>query len=1107
MPRRPLSFLTRSLVSFALLFSCISGARAQDLDDVTIRGRVMDQNGAAIPNATVTAILQSRSEERTVQSDEEGRYQIIELDTGAYTVRASSPGFAIEEKRGLLTVAGQNLQLDFTLRPATVTAEALIISETDAPPVDTARTVVGGTLVTEEVESLPNSTRSPLDLIFTLGGVSEEPLSTRSLAEDRASNAGDTPEEAGVFALSGGPAYSNNITIDGLDNNDDRAARERFQPSLETIEEVQVITNQFSAEYGRASGGRVNLRTRAGSSRLRGRAYIFFRDDILNANTFRNKLNGLPRLPLTEYNPGFTLGGPLKLFSKLSPEALNKTFFFVGAENLKQLDSTILDTVVPVERNPVFPLPRPTTLTGARQETGTTAFVAPFFAAYTTPLTNTSLTARLDKSFSDNHNITVSYQLGRMKNLRGSGSGNRLSEALTGRTRNSDALSYSDNYILSAQAVNQLRLQFSRLTPAVRAEGRRNPVVLIAINVPAAPGDAVNRTGTLTAGSSTAGATDRRETRFQAQETFSYLRGSHSLKFGVDLQRIKSTFINLTDASGTFNFESFGDFLEGSPSRFRQNFLTESTQANTYLGLFAQAEWRIRSNLLLSYGLRYERESILPDNNFAPRVAIAYDPFGSGKTVLRLGAGIFFNRVLLRTLDDFTLGGQQLFFDTNHLPAAERAGFIAANIRFPQVLASDDPLVRQLAVRETGFLRRLDPELVIPESYQTNLGFERELGGKFVFEANYTWNRGVHLWREFNANAPRLPAGFSNFTQYLLSRDFPNLRPCPSCPRALFNGAGAGELVRFSLTSTDPSNPSAIGRVFELGVPVSVISLNSIFSSNTASQLVAAQAAINSLRPDPGRREVEQLAAIGNSFYHGLVLEVRRRFARAESGLGFSLRASYTLSFLKDDGVVNTSDALRPGDFRHELARSLLDRRHRFAFSGTFDLPGYLFRLRLSTILRISSGAPFNISAGGVDRNLDDVNNDRPDFKGDLGSLRARSPGEPLDASILSHFSLPPIGQEGDLPRNAGLGPGQFIFDLNVQREFRLKEGMRLRASVEIDNLLNKTVFSFGSEFIDFSVFGPTASASSRQAFLDSFLVPTRTLRPRQIRLGLRFDF
>ena len=178
-----------------------------------------------------------------------------------------------------------------------------------------------------------------------------------------------------------------------------------------------------------------------------------------------------------------------------------------------------------------------------------------------------------------------------------------------------------------------------------------------------------------------------------------------------------------------------------------------------------------------------------------------------------------------------------------------------------------------------------------------------------------------------------------------------------------------------------------------------------------------------------------------------------------------------------------------------------------FTLSGTIDTPKFLGRLRFSPVLRLASGAPFNLGLGGADRNLDDVGNDRPIFTGDTKVLKWRSPGEPFDASILNQFILPTIGQSGNLPRNAGTGPGIFIFDLNVTREFKITDKIKLRPVVEFDNVLNKTVFSFGSEFIDFSAFGPTSSAATKQAFLDSFLVATRTMRPRQIRLGVRLDF
>jgi len=1090
-----------ALPLLVILFCFAGPVFAQDLDSVTIAGRVMDQNGAVIPGASVTTTLLKTKTARTVTANEEGRYKIIQLEPGIYAVKASFTNFATEEKTELTTVAGQNVQLDFTLKPAGVTAETVVVSPANAPEVDTTRTVVGGTIATREVEALPVPSRSPLDLIFALGGVAEEPLSTRDLAEDRTSSR-STPEEAGNFSLSGGPAYSNNITIDGLDNNDDRAARERFTPSPEAVEEVQMIRNQFAAEYGRASGGRVNLRTRGGANKFHGRFYDFYRNDIFNANTVNNKRLGLPRPPFEEHDPGFTFSGPIKLPFY---NGVDRTHFFAAYEFDTILDSTTIDTLVPIDQNPLFRLPAPTNPSARRAENApapaliATNGIAPFVEGLSTPQRNQIFTTRVDHKFTDMHNGQINYQLGRFTNLRQFGGGSRLAEALQAKTRNTDALAYLDNYVFSAKAVAQTRFQWSRLTPAIAAQGSGNPVVLIDIN-----DSQTLITGTLIAGSSTTGATDRSETRWQAQEIFAYVSGAHSLKFGGDVQRIKSTFIDLSDASGTFNFNSFGDFLANAPSRFRQNFLTSSTQRNVYTGIFAQDEWRVWPNLMISYGLRWENESIRPDhNNFGPRFALAYDPFKSGKTVIRAGAGIFYNRALLRTIDDFTLGAQQLFLDTNDIPSAQRAAALS-QIHFPQSLTSDSSLVRQFGTLNAGFSRRLDPSLRIPESYQANVGFERELPHAWVFEANYTYNRSLHLWREFNINAPRLPNGFTSFTQYLSTRDFPNFLSGPSGNRPIINTSTAGDLVRFALNPPDPANPNSVVRIFEMGVPVSLVNLNS-FTSTTA--VNAALAALNSLRPDPTRTEIEQLISVGNAFYHGLTLEVRNRWRQKSGGAGFSFRAVYTLSFLRDDGIVNTSDALIPGDFRHELSRSLLDRRHRFAFSGTFDTPRLLGYLRFAPILRLASGAPFNISLGGVDRNLDDVSNDRPNFVGVTNVLQWRKPGDSIDPSILNQFSLPPIGQTGNLPRNAGSGPGQFIFDLNVSREFKLREKMRMRWSVEFDNVLNATVFSFGSEFIDFNAFGPTATAAQQQAFIDQFLVTTRTMRPRQVRLGVSFYF
>ena len=1029
-----LTLLTIFLFTFNL-----QNIHAQDLDTVTIAGRVVDQSGAVIPGAEIQAKLVKTGLTRTTISDAHGRYRLIQLEPGTYTIRVSVTGFASQEMTNVATVSGQNLQFDATLLPSDVVVEPIVITDADAPIIDTKRTVVGATLTARETELLPLNTRSVLDLLFTLPGVTEEPLSTRDLAEDRNVIHANTPEEAGTFSLAGNPAYSNNLTIDGLDNNDDRSARERFQPSLEAVAEVQVITNQFSAEYGRASGGRVNLRTRSGSKEFHGRAFYFFEDEALNANSFRNNSLGLPRLPLQEHVAGFTLGGPVK--------GLKETVFFTSYELDKVLDSALIDTLVPVKQSALFPLPAPTNLDRLRLEDANSPAlateVAPFVSSISTPTKNTSITARVDRQFGPMHTAAFVYQAGRFINLRQFGGGNRLAEAFQGRRRNSDAISYSDTFVFSEKLVNQLRFQYSRLAPAFETDSRDAPVVLIALNDPLPGGDPERRTGTLVAGSSTAGGSDRREERWQVQDVLSLVNGNHSLKFGFDFHNVRSTFIDLSDISGTYNFASAGDFLAGIPSRFRQNFQSSSTQRNRYTGMFVQDEWQIVPTLLLSYGLRYEYETILRDlNNFGPRFSLAYSPLESGRLALRLGGGIFFNRPLLRTIDDFTLGKQQLFFDTNELSANQRRAFMADNLRFPQKLSADSALVREFGVLNTDFSRRLDPALRIPESYQLNAGVERDLGYGFAVEANFTFTRGIHVWREFNANAPVLPAGYRNFTEFLASRDFANFT------RTLYSASTAGELVRFTY-----GNSNTVSRVVEFGVPVSVMNLN---SPSSTTMLEVALAAINKLRPDPTRGELEQLISAGNSFYRGMTVELRKRF-----NSGFTFRAGYTLSRLIDDGVVNTSDAVVPGDFRAERARSLLDRRNRFVFSGTFDVRVF----QLSPIFRLASGVPFNISLGGMDRNLDDVSNDRPN----------------LD------FSVPAIGRVGNLPRNFGRGPKLFVFDLNVTRDVRVGR-LVLRPSVEFDNVLNKTVFSFGSEFID------------------SSSVPKRTMRPRQIRLGIKIS-
>ncbi|HSI88662.1 MAG TPA: TonB-dependent receptor, partial [Pyrinomonadaceae bacterium] len=1007
-------------LSLCALFCVLAAAVTfgQDLDDVTIRGSVVDQNGLAIPGASVTLTETGTSTIRTAVADNGGSFTMLKIPPGTYSLIVASPGFgSVERELGDLS-AGRELAMEFQLSPAPVTAETEVtVDSSDIPDVDTTRIVVGSTVESLEIEELPNLDRNPLDLVLTVGGVSEEALSTTDLAEDSNANPRSTPFEQGNFSISGGASYSNNITIDGMDNNDDRSARERFQPSLEAVAEVQVVRSQFSSEYGRASGGRVNMRTRGGTKRLRGRAFLFYRDDVFNANSWYNNSRGIERPSLTAYTPGFTLGGPLNLpILRLK----NRTFFFAAYENQRLDDTTLIDTYIPVTPNPRFNLPVPSG--GAEYcdqagggpppcnaEAGT---IAHFTQQFATPNSGHIFSARFDHKLTERNSFTIGWQLGRRTNRRTLGfATTRLEEALQAKNVETDAVNFTNDHAFSARAVNQFRFQWSSYRPSYETDNPGAPVVLIGYRNPV-----TNGTQTLIAGNSSSSnlqyfADRRDETRYQIQNSVTILAGGHTIKAGADIQSVDSRANALGDGTGTFNFSNAYNYSTNNVTRFRQNFGTSSDVTNTYLGFFINDQIRVRPNLNISLGLRYERETAVDDNdNFGPRFGVAWDPRGKGEDVIRFGAGIFYNRVLLRTVGDFiqNSGTGLEEFDTNSIPTTTGVGTLnprsqilaAISDRFPSGFGSAVDLRAFIAtvncgpvnapvacspdfgfVRFTGSggnpLRSIEPGLEIPESYQFNIGYEREIGKRWVFEANYTWNKTVHLWREYNINMPVLPTGYADFTQYLLANSF-----------TFTNVNGNVRTYNFYLGPTnDPSgvstNPNTqTGSCSTVNTVTCWVNLNSystslirpnsnagdgVSSNSVGSPIGIARAALQHLRPDPSVDEMARVASLGNAFYQGLVLEVRRRYRAIGKGFGLSMRAAYTLSRTMDDGLNNTSNAEINTDFDREWARARQDRLHRFALSGMIDTPQWLGNLRFSPIFRYGSASRFNLGYG-VDR-------------------------------------------------------------------------------------------------------------------------------------------
>ncbi|MFL6375723.1 MAG: TonB-dependent receptor domain-containing protein [Pyrinomonadaceae bacterium] len=1123
------------LVVFVLALCAVSFAQS-DLDTVTFSGKITDAQGLPVVGATITATRVETGDAHSATSNDDGLYRIINLRPGNYKVTAAQSGFGVQETPPIPTIAAQNVTRDFKLSPAGVKAETNVtVTDEDSPVIDTTRTVVGGTVTQREIEELPVDSRNPLDLVLTLGGTAEEQLSTRDLSEDRGvrgvSTPGTTPEEAGIFSLSGGAAYSNNITIDGMDNNDDRGATFRFQPSMDAVREVQVITNQFSAEYGRASGGRVNLATRGGDNRFRGRAYYYFRDESLNANTWNNNRRGISKPPLQENDPGFTFGGPIKK---------NKLFFFASYEHDNIFDTTVLDAWVPMTlQNSRFGLPAPNNPSAGTvivpggaacpPPVGNTCpanvVIGNYLSPTDTPAKTQIFNTRVDWTIGKSQNITFNWQVGRLNDLRAFSGTNRIADSIIGRIRNTDAYNVTHNWF-SGNKVNQFRLQYSKLDPsAAQSAGATAPAVLVTFTPPASS----STTQTL---GSTLNASDRKENRWQVQDIFSLVRGTQTWRAGVDYQHVDTTFIDRTDASGTYSFSNYSFFLGNSVSRIQQNFGGNSSLLNKYSGVFVQDDWRFRPDLTVSFGVRYERESVIKDNNnWGPRVAVAWSPFKKGRGVIRFGAGIFYNRVLLRTVDDYTADSQTFRLDSNsfNVPAGTTVDgptwrtFVSNNFPNPFTLDTVIPInptqsftVKQLS-RAANVFRSLSPNLVIPESYQANIGFEHEVRKGLVFETNVTWNRTVHLWRETNPNAPVLPSGLSDvngdgqitFTDYLL-------------------GVTTGTNRFYSGSPTDAvgqhTTQSDTGAACAAGSTLCFVNVNTTNNSSASScapvgtvintPICRAFAAVNALRPffsTLGAIQTEQVSSIGNSRYIGAIFELRKRYRPIGHGFSATWRLDYTLSKLMDDGIVNTSDPTLPGDFNREFSRSLSDRRHRIGLTATIDMPRWLGKIGFSPLFRWGSSAPYNLGNGGVDRNLDDLSNDRPNFFGNLDNIGYRIYGSTFPSALASQFAFAPIGSPGNLRRNAGHGPQLWQLNVNVTRTWKIGERFKIRPSLEVFNPLNMRIFSFGSNFIDFNNLSLCSAGTgltlAQQETCNTFLAPTRTMNQRRMRLGIRFDF
>jgi carboxypeptidase family protein/TonB-dependent receptor-like protein len=708
--------IIRATLFFAFSCGLLLAARPalgqQTVTSATISGQVEDTSGANVSGASLTATNLSTNQKQSTTTDSEGRYKFPYLSVGDYSLAVEAQGFS-PLTRQVTVMIGQALNLPLRLEVAGVSEQVNVTS--DVPLIETVRTQVTETISPRDIESLPLNGRNYLDLALLVPGVS--PTNTGS--NQRFAETSAVPGQG--ISIAGQRNLYNSFIVDGISANDDAADLSGTYYGEEVISQFQVITSGGIAEFGRASGGVVNIVTKEGTNDWRGDIYGFARNQRFDA---RNPLAPQKDL-LTQAQYGGTIGGPIKR---------NRTFFFTNFEQTRRNYSAVI-TIAPAAVSTINNRLAAVSHSGSRVETG----VVP--ANFDT----TNFFARVDHRLNSRNQLNARYSVYHITatNSRTVGGLNAVSRG-SGLDNTDQTLAVSNITTISNRTLNEARFQYtdSRLDAPI------NDTV----------GPAVSIGGVANFGTATSSPLGRDIDLFEAVENVSTQRGSHSPKAGVDFLYNRVNIFFPGAVQGVYNFTSLNNFLSGSYSTFQQAFGAPSQfQSNPNLGLFVQDEWRVSPHFTINAGLRYDVQ-FLPDpvrtdaNNFAPRLGIAYSP-GDHKTVIRASFGIYYDRVPLRATSNALQREGTKYIVVQLSPTQAGAPV------FPNVLA-----VQPSTLITKPNITRIDPDIEDSYSEQANFQFERELPGNAVISVGYLHLHALHIILSRNVNVPTVPvsAGIPN---------------------------------------------------------------------------------------------------------------------------------------------------------------------------------------------------------------------------------------------------------------------------------------------------------------------------------------------------------
>jgi hypothetical protein len=725
-----LLILSIKVIIFSLFFSVEFSNAQQNISAATVYGIIEDTNESAVTGAKISATNLETNQSQTAISDADGQFRFAYLPVGNYELKAEQGGFESFSQKLTATV-GQVLELKLVLKVKIVSAQVDISDE--IPIIETSRTQIAETILPQTVENLPLNGRNFLDLALLLPAVSRTNTgSVQKFAETSA-----VPGTG--ISVAGQRNLANSFIVDGSSANDDAVELAGTYYSQEVIREFQVVTNGAVAEFGRASGGFINIVTQSGTNTLRGKIYGFLRNQRFDA---RNPL-APTKDPLTQTQAGASLGLPI---------VKNRTFFFGNFEQTRRNDSNVI-TISPAN---VALINARLTAVGYGASQTQTGLVP---SGYDT----TNIFARIDHQINAKNSFAATYNFYDISaiNARSVGGLNAVSRG-TNLGNIDHTINLQNITILGSRSLNELRFQYrnSRLSaPAIDEIG-----------------PAVNISGVANFGTATSSPTARDIYLYQLTDSFSTSVKKHSLKFGAEFI-YNDLNIDFPGAiQGVYTFTNLANFLSGNYSQFQQAFgATTQKQKNPNFGVFAQDEWKIFRNLTLNVGLRYDLQ-FLPapiktdTNNIAPRFGFAYSP--NKKTVVRGSFGLFYDRIPTRATSN------ALQRDGSKYIVAILARTSPNAPVFPNVL-----LNQPAALTTKPSITRIDPNIENSYSQQANMQIEHELAWDSSVSLGYLYLRGLHIILSRNANVPRCSsaidptnlcrpdANFGNISRYEGSGD------------------------------------------------------------------------------------------------------------------------------------------------------------------------------------------------------------------------------------------------------------------------------------------------------------------------------------------------